>query len=58
MSGTADALTTLNQQIADAEALSSGSYTITIAADIPYASAINPISLAAGVSLTIEYDGL
>ncbi len=57
MSGTADDLTTLNQQIADAEALSSGSYTITISADIAYASAINPISLAAGVSLTIEGDG-
>lgn len=34
MSGTANDLTTLNQQIADAEELTSGSYTITLSADI------------------------
>jgi hypothetical protein len=37
MSGTANDLATLNQQIADAEAPSSGTYTITISADIAYA---------------------
>src|ERR1700742_792774 len=57
MSGTANDLATLNQQIADAEALTSGTYTISISTDIPYSAAIIPISLAAGVSLVIEGGG-
>src|SRR5271166_5412780 len=57
MSGTANNLTTLNQQIADAEALTSGTYTITLDADIPYSSTITPISLNPGVSLIINGAG-
>jgi hypothetical protein len=57
MSGTANSLATLNQQIANAESLSAGSYTIELTGNITYDSAITPISLADGVSLTILGQG-
>ena len=57
MSGTADSLTSLNQQIADAEALSSGTYTITLGGNIDYSTPIDAISLQSGVALTIVGQG-
>ncbi len=57
MSGSADDLQTLNQQIMQAESLTSGSYTITLSGDIAYSAAIDAIKLHSGVTLTIDGGG-
>src|SRR5271165_2105724 len=53
----ATSLTSLNQQIADANALTSGTYTIEITGGFNYGAAITPIDLKSGVSLTIIGQG-
>jgi hypothetical protein len=50
-------LATLNQQIAAAEALTSGTDTIVLGADITYGATITPVTLHAGVSLVIDGSG-
>ena len=56
MSGTAIDLTSLNAQIADANAFGGSTYTITLTADISYASAIAQIALT-GNDTTLIIDG-
>src|SRR5277367_6567241 len=56
MSGTASDLTSLNAQIADANAFAGSTYTITLTADISYASAIAQIKLN-GNDKTLIIDG-
>ncbi len=57
MSGSANSLQSLDDQITQAESLTSGSYTITLTGDIDYSTAIDAITLHPGVTLTIDGGG-